>query len=981
MLTQRIVRPFEPGGILIALIVSVVALCAAQPVLGQFTHNSVRITAPDPTGYIILHSFETFREPVGGNFAWSPGGRLGVEIGPNGGAFAGRHILTAPQPEGTDHEHFTSVLDVIIDDDGALGLNPPIAHSGGNAWEQHENTNALADAPSPASLDFLVTEPWHVIPPRTIEGEWQIPVDQASNLTALEWVTVRERYTVLRDTVRVELIITNNTNRGGAAGRSLAIGVRLFFDTTFGGTVADAQPIFSSDPSPAFSDEVGFDDDPATSAPDVPDAWMAFELGRPSDTTGLSLKGTLKGGEVDTPGGASGAAGPPDRVGIGPASRMNSPFDDTPFAPLAIPFIGQDWGVEVFWEVPNVADLPQGRSRRYVTYIGLGNATSDFAPPYVLALESPLELIVVRGDDPSTPGTIEEFFYTSDISTGQPTGISRVAGFANNTGIVTMPNVNLTLSVPPDSGIVFTDAAGNELPGMTRAIAVGDVLANSEGRASLHIRVQPGTRPGVYPIRLVGPNGKMVERLLTVPALPSLSPDILNPLAPITMISIPYQFQNADAENVLQSLAPLGSALASVARWDPAVSQYRFFPDPFTTTLLPGRAFWLINRALTQINLPDEPDRSDVPVATSFMLNLQRGWNQIGTPFTGPTFWSTTEFLVDGEVKSFQEALGARIILPTLYSYNEDTRQYEFTDNVAQMRLDPFRGYWVHVFRDVVALIHPPSPAVGRSVPARAGAGRGSIPQKGTGDWEVELRAAVGDLSRTGRILGVRGGAADGYGLEDVMSPPPPRSPQGHLDIAFVHDDWDVASGRYLRDLRSPARAAHVWDVMVESDRANETIVIAWPNLAEVPKDVQLTLRDIDTGAVRLMRTAGSYSFSPGQAGAQRHLQVVAGPAPGGDLRIDAITYVPGRGSQGSLEFRVSAAAVVDVAVLNVTGRRVRTVVVGKAMGVGRNAVVWDGRSDSGTAAPDGIYIAKITARTADRAQCTATHVFSRLSR
>jgi hypothetical protein len=227
----------------------------------------------------------------------------------------------------------------------------------------------------------------------------------------------------------------------------------------------------------------------------------------------------------------------------------------------------------------------------------------------------------------------------------------------------------------------------------------------------------------------------------------------------------------------------------------------------------------------------------------------------------------------------------------------------------------------------------------------------------------------------------VRDGAADGYGLEDVMSPPPPRSPQGHLDIAFVHDDWDAASGRYLRDLHPPARASHVWDVVVETDRANETVLVTWPDLAEVPKDVQLTLRDLDTGAVRLMRTSGSYSFSSGPGGAQRHLQVAAGAAPGSDLRIDAVAYAPGRGGQGTLEFRVSVAAVVDVQVLNVGGRQVRSVVAGKALGAGRNAVVWDGRSDSGAAAPDGMYIAKITARTADRAQCTATHVFSRLSR
>jgi hypothetical protein len=942
--------------------------------------------APDPTGYINLHSYGTFREVVGTNFEWSPGGRLGIEIGPNGGASAGRHILTAPQPEATDHMHFTSVLDVILDDDGALGPNPPIVSPGGNAWEQHEGTNGLAGATDPASLDFLVTDPWRLMPPRTIEGEWQIPVDQPTNLppagtTLMEWVTVRERYTVLRDTVRVELIITNNTNKGGAAGRALAVGVRLFFDTTFGATTTDAQLIFTSEPSPPLSNEVGFDSDPATPAADVPDSWTAFELGRPRDAIGVALKGTLRGGEVDDPGPASEAAGPPDRVGIGPASRMNAPFDDTPFTPIAISFMGQDWGTELFWELPDGADLPPGRSRRYVTYVGLGNATSDFTPPYVLALESPLALSVVSGDDPSTPGTTETYYYTANTSVPQPTGLLPVSAFANNTGLVPLLAVNLSVSLPPGAGMVFTDAAGTELPGTTRAVSVGDLLPDTEGVAGLYVRVPPGTRPGIYTIRLVGPLGKVVERPLTVPAIPSLAQDILDPLAPITMISVPYQFQNADVENVLQSLAPLGSATASVARWDPSVAMYRFFPDPFTTSVLPGRAFWLINRTLTRIDLPDEPDRTEVTAGTSFMLPLQGGWNQIGTPFSGPTAWAATEFLVDGSLMTFEEALGARIILPTLYSYNEQTRQYEFTDDVDEMRLDPFRGYWVYTARALVALIQPPTPVVGRSVPSAAAPARGLIPQKGDGDWEVELAAAVGDVTRQGLLLGVRQGAADGYGLEDIMSPPPPRSLQGHLELAFIHEDWDAASGRYLRDLRSPTGELHVWDVVVETDRANELVVVSWPTLTEVPRDVRLTLRDMDAGAVRLMRTSGSYAFNAGPAGAQRHLQVVASRAPAGGLRVDAVTYVPARGTGGSLEFSVSTAAVVDVMVLNVSGRKVKAVAVGRAVGAGRNAIAWDGRTEAGTMAPDGPYVARITARTDDGGRYTATHAFARISR
>jgi sugar lactone lactonase YvrE len=70
--------------------------------------------------------------------------------------------------------------------------------------------------------------------------------------------------------------------------------------------------------------------------------------------------------------------------------------------------------------------------------------------------------------------------------------------------------------------------------------------------------------------------------------------------------------------------------------------------------------------------------------------------------------------------------------------------------------------------------------------------------------------------------------------------------------------------------------------------------------------------------------------------------------------------------------FALSDAAEVTVSVLNVAGRPVRTLASGRPLEAGLQTLVWDRRADSGLAVPAGLYLIRVTARSADGAQGSA---------
>ena len=69
----------------------------------------------------------------------------------------------------------------------------------------------------------------------------------------------------------------------------------------------------------------------------------------------------------------------------------------------------------------------------------------------------------------------------------------------------------------------------------------------------------------------------------------------------------------------------------------------------------------------------------------------------------------------------------------------------------------------------------------------------------------------------------------------------------------------------------------------------------------------------------------------------------------------------PSRGTS-EIRFRLPSACTVDVALLDLAGRNVRSLVSGERSTPGEHGIRWDGRDDSGAPVRGGVYILQVRA-------------------
>jgi hypothetical protein len=70
-----------------------------------------------------------------------------------------------------------------------------------------------------------------------------------------------------------------------------------------------------------------------------------------------------------------------------------------------------------------------------------------------------------------------------------------------------------------------------------------------------------------------------------------------------------------------------------------------------------------------------------------------------------------------------------------------------------------------------------------------------------------------------------------------------------------------------------------------------------------------------------------------------------------------------------TISYELPAAATVSLAVYDVAGKVVRTLVAAESVDAGRHEVTWNGRDDAGRAAPAGVYFCRLDAGGATRTQ------------
>jgi hypothetical protein len=775
---------------------------------------------------------------------------------------------------------------------------------------------------------------------RDVSGIFRLPVafeDETRRLNPTEWILVRQLFTVIGDTVQLEYVITNDSNARHQ------IGLRVLIDAMLGGvTVYDGKPIITSSGRVIDSETVL--PDPSRPNDVLPDTWVAYD---DYSAPVMGVRGTLTGTEVTNPGIATRAAGPPDTIYFGQMRNMGlrNQYYYTPNAQASL--VNEDWAYAVLW---NQVDLAPGESRRYVTYYGVGVSSPDYNPPYALMGYGPIMLQARDGDDPFTNDVVETSYLTDELGRSPFPMAAYMDNFSSTPLLDASVRIRLPLGLELAAGEPVSKSAG--------------VIQRNEVKSVSWNVTAAAARPGRTEVRFSGPRGKAVTRNVNIPALPVLNP-LPNATRGVEMISIPYNFTNTDAEWIFQSLdSLLPGGPASLIWFDPSRNDYRWFPDPATTNLQPGMAFWLLNRNREVVILPDDARPLDTSVGHTY--NLKAGWNQIGNPFTISLPLEQVRVIgPQGGDWSMEEAVARNYLLPTVYAYDPATNQYTWELSLSESRLDPYMGYWLLARQDITLLFPPPT----LTTPAQAPPAAVANSTAGASDWKFDVTVTTPGLVGTRQTLGVRAGAVAGLDRHDVPRPPDSvRAESVQLQSSFYPGESAVGLP-YLVDTRDASQGPQTWNLIVKTNAVSQPVTVNWPSLTGLPSGLIATLEDTLSGQRVYMRTATGYTFRTGGEPTERLLKITVQPRPAQTLAVSGVATAQSGQGTITLAYTLSAEAAVDVRIRNISGVVVGRVASGQLSPAGRNVTIWSGQSDRGTRVPAGRYLCEITARSPETGQ------------
>ncbi|MFO8081123.1 MAG: FlgD immunoglobulin-like domain containing protein [Armatimonadota bacterium] len=380
-----------------------------------------------------------------------------------------------------------------------------------------------------------------------------------------------------------------------------------------------------------------------------------------------------------------------------------------------------------------------------------------------------------------------------------------------------------------------------------------------------------------------------------------------------------------------------------VARWDPQSpgdSKYSIWPR--TDPIAPGRGYWI--RVFSDLDF--ELEGVVLPEDRPAEVQLRVGWNQIGSPRLDPVDVSELEFQADGETAvGYEEAIEQRIIQPGVFGYSQDAGYTERDQLVA------FEGYWIRCLNADGAIIRFPAAGTG-SASVRSASNINSE----TLDWSLPIVAEAGEMSGAARI-GAASDATEGVDRHDMQAPPGfgPR-------VEVTLDPEETGTAGYLRDVRPSAAPEQTYSLKIRSTLGHTPVRLRWPDMSALPEEMTPVLIDEAAGRRVYMRTSGSYELSAGDEGVHRDLKIRTRMRSSQPLIASGMSAMQTTSDTAQIVFTLSNAADVEIEVLNIAGRAVRTLSIG-ASDPGQNTLSWNLRDNTGSMVPGGTYLVRMKAR------------------
>lgn len=376
--------------------------------------------------------------------------------------------------------------------------------------------------------------------------------------------------------------------------------------------------------------------------------------------------------------------------------------------------------------------------------------------------------------------------------------------------------------------------------------------------------------------------------------------------AGVWLMGLPLVPANPDASQAFGS--------AKVVGWDAVTQTYRLY-EARAFDAVCGSGYWVIYEA------PKALGADGLPAAGPVTCAVSTGWNLLGNPYSEALAWSD----VDGNGK----------LQPFAWRQSADGSSYELVSDIeglgAAHDIPVWRGFWVWAIQGGTVSLNDTGPAQ-------------TAPPPPVAAWSMRLTATAGRLTDTSNYVGqMKTDAA-------LQAANPPLIGKDYVDLYLLD-----AKGQRQAVSLAAAGGQTTWDVCVETNLPGAEVTVRFPDLSAVPRDLALTLTDLDAGKTLNMRTSAGYSFTAGPDLTTRHLRVAATPRTGPALALSGIAVQPTRETV-TVTYTLSAPAEVEVRVLNLAGRTIATIPQGYQTG-GTHTTTWSGRTTRGTQVPSGRYL------------------------
>ncbi len=633
--------------------------------------------------------------------------------------------------------------------------------------------------------------------------------------------------------------------------------------------------------------------------------------------------------------------------------------------------------------------------------IGTGDVASGATPDFVMGLEGPDALVfntagalsstLLDSNKRTNPSVAEigsEFLTAAEPDATNPKAFRIFASVYNQK----LPNpqfgvrldgVTMSLTLPQGLRFAIDPVTGQRdvaSKSVSSSRGLGLVDSDDDGIASWLVEAT-GERYGslVYQVSTnilePTPRSRSISRSIEIPTPPvfSYKPRVFQ------MTGIPFEYDpilsdNARPETVLNTNVA-GQDNLVIWEYVGNTRPNKFPPYERPTKLVPGRGYFFLPN-IPSSGTPNEriillkgvrPVANQAPASQTALpsrIQLEQGWNLISNPYVYDIPLNYLRLLRNQDNPAldkvtYQAAVNSGLIRGGVYFYSPTERSYQFLENFTRP-LRPWQGYWMYANQRVLLEFTAPS-ARGSLVQQTPLSATNSELEPATrkivnrdNDWRQQFVVRRSDGAQDNvTFIGVSSGVSSADDSRNWPKPPPIAD---YVHASLIREGSDT---RYASLLQGPG-GKKTWELELLSDK-DDTGTVLWPEVSKLPRRVQLSLTDLQSGRTIQLRSSASLpvTFRKGVASRYRITAQVAASQP---LRITQLSTRSTR-SGSSISVRVSQDATITARVVTQSGRVVQVLASSRAAVSGQEMLLsWNGRDSAGAALPAGSYIVEVVA-------------------